>query len=128
MGIPYFFRYLLTSAKNAIVKRGTIGRVDSVSIDLNGLLHKAFSLIYMISLTDKVKELMKISQRLMRDGKENKNKNMIKESNELLEQANTLQKQYDEGIALIAQGEKALSQGKDFGKYKVRDGQGLINE
>ncbi len=128
MGLPGFVgNYLFKSVKRAIIKHGHIGKVYSVSIDLNGLLHKAFSLIYMISVMDKSKELMKIGTRLVKEGNKNKDQSMIDEGNELLEESKLLQKQYEEGQKLVEQGEKLLAQGRQD-QYKVRDGENLMNE
>ena len=129
MGIPLFFKSLLSLARGAIVKHGQIGNVSSVSIDLNGLLHKAFSLIYMISITDKSKELMKIGTRLIKEGKVKKDKEMIQEGNDLIEESKLLDIQYEEGNVLITKGEKLVAQGREKqGQWMIRDGENVKKE
>src|SRR5688572_23576412 len=114
MGIPLFFKFLKDSINTVIIKKGHISKYSSVSIDLNSLLHQAFSKIYMIDILSKIKELLKIGKKL--------------NDKSLIEEAKRLEKQYQEGERLILEGEKLMNEGKIQGKYKIRDGNNLKNE
>jgi len=125
MGVPKFARWLMYNAKNAVVKHGQLGDVDSVSIDLNGLLHKAFQLIYTENILDKSNSLMKEGNKLI----ESKKKEKINEGELLLKESETLKNQYEEGKKLIKYGNQLINQGNTkTGEYKVREGTSIINE
>jgi len=129
MGVPKFARYVLTNCKQAITKHGTIQYIDSVSIDLNGLLHKAFRLIFTESILDKSINLIKEGNKLIEEGKTLKKKGLlIKEGEELIIEGNELKTKYDQGIKLIQLGNKLLNKGNQSGTYKIREGESIINE
>ncbi|HSW76418.1 MAG TPA: hypothetical protein VLG50_05210 [Candidatus Saccharimonadales bacterium] len=85
MGLPGFVgAFIFRAAKNAILKHGQWrGIVDSISIDLNGLLHKAFQMVYTITIQQKIEQLKK---------------------DKLVNESEALEAQYKRGLKLIEEG------------------------
>lgn len=116
MGIPGMFKSLLIKQKTqALLKSIDRLRIASVSIDLNGLLHKAFALIYTESLKSK-------GEKLIKEGQRTKNKTLIKEGKDLVAI-------YDNGVALINQGNTLINEDRiEEGEEKVREGTNIIEQ
>jgi 5'-3' exonuclease len=131
MGVPKFARWLLYNAKNAVVKHGTIQYIDSVSLDLNGILHKSFQQVYTENILDKANNLIKEGHKLIDEGQLLKKKGLSKitEGNDLINEGEALKLKYEEGKKLINYGNKLINQGNTkTGEYKVREGTSIINE
>lgn len=109
MGIPGFFKkFIINNVKHVIVKPGFINPISSISIDMNGLLHKVFSKIYMIHINKKAEELLKEGN---------------KKEGELLLQ------QYNQGLKYIDLGNQYKNQGIiKTGNYYLTIGKEMSEE
>ena len=102
MGVPGLFGSFITrAAKQAIIKHGQITNIDSVSIDVNGILHRIFQLVYTIDIHEQIKQLIK---------------------DEKIAESEQLKSQYEEGVKLIAEGNQYGEQ------YKIRMGNDMVNQ
>lgn len=131
MGVPKFARWLLYHSKQSVLRHGNIGyTINSVSIDLNGVLHKVFQKVYTENILDKSIYLVKEGNKLIEEGKLLKKKGLllIKEGEELIKEGNALKAKYDQGIKLIELGNRLLDKGNQSGQYKIREGEAITNE
>ena len=70
MGIPLIWKNYFSKLKQVIIKRHEFKfQVDSVSIDLNGLLHKAFQMVFSEHILQKAEHLIKDGTKLIADFK-----------------------------------------------------------
>ncbi len=112
MGVPGFFKsFLIKQRTFALLKSIERYKIASVSIDLNGLLHKVFALIYTESLKSKGEKLIK-----------SKDKCLVAEGKLLLAK-------YNLGLQLIEEGKSFIEQGKvEEGELKIKEGNEYIEE
>ena len=102
MGIPSFFgSFLVRAAKQAIIKHGQITNIDSVSIDVNGILHRVFQMVYTVDIHEQIKILIK---------------------DQKISESDVLKQQYEEGIKMIAEGNQMGD------SFKIKIGNDMVNQ
>lgn len=128
MGIPGLFgKFISRNVRYALIN--TINNVSSLSIDLNSLLHAAFSKIYMEGILEKGEALVKEGNGMVVLGKKTKkNEYLILVGQELIKEGEELIERHKEGIKMISKGEKLQGKEDKKAEYMIRTGTNMINE